>query len=47
MAGLTLDDSDRNVRIFEIILFALFLIGIVGVFRAARKRERADEVISG
>jgi len=38
--GLSLDDSDRNVRVFEIILFALFIIGVFSVLRAARQRER-------
>jgi len=49
--GLSLDDSDRNVRVFEIILFALFIIGVFSVLRAARQRERLlpgrpDEVAS-
>jgi membrane protein DedA with SNARE-associated domain len=38
--GLSLDSSDRNVRIFEIMLFGLFVVGIFSIFRAARKRER-------
>ncbi|MDZ4277711.1 MAG: DedA family protein, partial [Dehalococcoidia bacterium] len=29
--GLSLDDSDRNVQVFEIILFAFFVIAIVSV----------------
>ncbi len=39
--GLTLDDSDRNVQVFEIILFALFIIAVVTVLRAARRRRPA------
>jgi len=37
--GLTLDDSDRNVQVFEIILFVVFVIAIVSVMRAARGRR--------
>ncbi|MCH8993493.1 MAG: DedA family protein [Chloroflexi bacterium] len=43
--GLSLDDSDQNIRVFEIILFAFFIIAVVSVMRAANRsnRQRADE----
>lgn len=44
VAGLTLDDSDRNVRIFEVLLLGLFILGIFSIFRAARRRERGRSV---
>ena len=43
--GLSLDDSDRNVRIFELILFAFFIIAIVTVAQGARRRRRSTVVI--
>ena len=43
VAGLTLDDSNRNVQVFEIILFAFFLIAIVTVLRAARRRPAGTD----
>ncbi len=48
--NLTLDDSERNVQIFEVILFAFFVIAIVSVMRTAsaqRKRlakEQSDTI---
>ena len=49
--NLSLDDSTRNVRIFEVILFAFFIIAILSVMRAAsaqkkRLAEQADESTS-
>ncbi|OGO50055.1 MAG: hypothetical protein A2148_06035 [Chloroflexi bacterium RBG_16_68_14] len=38
--GLSLDDSDRNVRVFEIILFALFLLAVFTMVRTARAQRR-------
>ncbi len=35
LAGLSLDDSERNVRVFEIILFVLIAVGVVVVMRRA------------
>ena len=38
VAGLSLDDpSDREIRIFEIVLFALFAIAVVVILRRARR----------
>ncbi len=42
--NLSLDDSTRNVRIFEAILFAFFIIAIVSVMRASsQQRKRQAE----
>jgi membrane protein DedA with SNARE-associated domain len=38
--GLSLDDSDRNVRVFEILLFVLFILGVLAALRATGKRSR-------
>ena len=43
--GLSLDDSERNIQVLEIVLFAFFVIAIVSVLRAtrgARRRPRAN-----
>ena len=42
---LSLDDSTRNVRIFEAILFAFFIIAIVSVMRASstQRKRQAEE----
>ena len=37
LAGLSLDDSERNVRVFEIILFVLIAVGVFFVMRRARQ----------
>ncbi|MCH8025168.1 MAG: DedA family protein [Chloroflexi bacterium] len=42
VAGLTLDDSERNVQIFEIILFGFFVIAAVSVLRMARRSGGRD-----
>lgn len=41
--GLSLDDSDRNVRVFEIILFALFVIAVLSVMRTASRTRRREQ----
>ena len=43
--NLSLDDSTRNVRIFEAILFAFFIIAIVSVMRASstQRKRQAEE----
>lgn len=41
--GLSLDDSDRNVRIFEAILFAMGALAVITVVLRSRRRERGDE----
>ena len=38
--GLSLDDSERNVQIFEIILFAFFIIAVVSVMRVTSQARR-------
>jgi len=38
--GLSLDDSDRNVRVFEAILFALGAIAVITVMLRSRRSER-------
>jgi membrane protein DedA with SNARE-associated domain len=50
-AGLSLDESDRNVQIFELILFGFFIIAILTILRAAnraaaRRRPEETRVIS-
>ncbi len=47
--NLSLDDSERNVRIFEVILFAFFVIAIVSVMRtaSAQRRRLAEESDDG
>jgi len=47
VAGLSLDDSsERSVRMFEIIVFAFFAIGVfVVVRRASRERARREEAV--
>jgi membrane protein DedA with SNARE-associated domain len=42
--GLSLEDSDQNVRVFEIILFVLFLIAVISVLNRAGggRREASD-----
>jgi membrane protein DedA with SNARE-associated domain len=45
LAGLTLDDSDGSVRVFEIILFGFFALAIFGIMRNASKRRQAREEI--
>ncbi len=42
--GLSLDTSDKNVRIFEIILFAMFVVAIFTVMRQTDRRRREREV---
>jgi membrane protein DedA with SNARE-associated domain len=44
VAGLSLEDSDQNVRVFEIILFVLFLIAVITILNRAgsRRRQRSD-----
>ncbi len=37
--NLTLDDSTRNDRIFEAILFAFFIIGIISIMRTTSMRQ--------
>jgi membrane protein DedA with SNARE-associated domain len=42
--SLSLDESDKNVRVFEIILFALFALAVFGVLRTRRRaQEEAKE----
>lgn len=41
--NLTLDDSERNVQIFEVILFVFFIIAIVSVMRAASAQKKRLE----
>jgi membrane protein DedA with SNARE-associated domain len=41
--GLSLDDSDRNVRIFELILFGLGAIALITVMMRSRQQESADD----
>lgn len=41
--GLTLEQSDRNVQIFEFILFAFFIIAIFTIVRAANRQRRERE----
>ncbi|MBI4571497.1 MAG: DedA family protein [Chloroflexi bacterium] len=42
--SLSLDESDKNVRVFEVILFVLFAIAVVGVLRTrARARKQGKE----
>lgn len=41
-AGLTLDDSEGNVQIFEIILFIFFIIAAVSVLRMAGRANKQD-----
>ena len=44
MAGLSLDDSsERSVRIFEVIIFLLFAIGVIVVMRQANRRRARHE----
>jgi membrane protein DedA with SNARE-associated domain len=45
LAGLSLDDSDGSVRVFEIILFAFFALAVFGVMRSAARRRHAQEAI--
>ena len=47
VAGLSLDGSDRNVQIFELILFAFFAIAVVSVLRAARASGRRRDASAG
>lgn len=44
VAGLTLDDSDRSVQVFEIVLFVFFLLAVFGVVNRASKREKQQEL---
>jgi membrane protein DedA with SNARE-associated domain len=44
--GLSLEDSDRNVRVFEIILFALFIIGVAAILNRANRTIRRREAAS-
>ena len=37
--NLSLDDSTRNVRIFEAILFAFFIIALISIMRTTRVRQ--------
>lgn len=46
-AGLSLDDSDKNVRVFEIILFGFFLLGVFTVMRAANRRSSEQDASDG
>jgi membrane protein DedA with SNARE-associated domain len=39
MLGLSLDTSERNVRIFELILFAFFVIAVLTLMRQANQRQ--------
>ena len=41
--GLSLDDSDRNVRIFEAILFGLGAIAVITVMMRSRQQESVDD----
>jgi len=43
--GLSLDDSDRNVRVFEAILFGLGAIAVITVMIRARRQEGTEEEI--
>ena len=45
VAGLSLEDSDRNVRIFELILFAFFILAIVTVARTGRTQRAAKKAL--
>jgi membrane protein DedA with SNARE-associated domain len=47
VSGLGLDESDKNLRIFEVILFVLFAVAVVGVLRTrARAREQRQEAVA-
>lgn len=41
--GLSLDDSGKSVRVFEIILFVFFVTAVFGVLHSASKRRKAQE----
>ncbi|MEX1253028.1 MAG: DedA family protein [Dehalococcoidia bacterium] len=43
--GLSLDTSDQNVRIFELILFAFFAIAVLTMMRQAQQRQRQREAV--
>jgi membrane protein DedA with SNARE-associated domain len=45
--GLSLDTSEKNVRIFELILFGFFVIAVLTMMRQAHQRQRAREAASG
>ena len=54
--GIHLDeDSDRSVQVFEVVLFAFFVIAVVSIMRAtssrqkraAKEQEHANEITSG
>ena len=44
VAGLTLDDSDRSVQVFEIILFAFFVLAVFGVIHRAKRQQAKEEI---
>lgn len=43
VASLSLDDSDRNVRIFEAILFGMGAVAVVTVMMRSRRQEGTEE----
>jgi membrane protein DedA with SNARE-associated domain len=45
--GLSLDTSEKNVRVFELILFAFFVIAILTMMRQAGQRQRARDAAAG
>lgn len=42
MFGLSLEDSDQNVRVFEIILFVLFLFAVITILNRADRLQRGQ-----
>jgi undecaprenyl-diphosphatase len=44
VAGLTLDESDRSVQVFEIILFAFFALAVFGVIHRAKRQQAKEEI---
>jgi membrane protein DedA with SNARE-associated domain len=45
--GLSLDTSEKNVRVFELILFVFFVIAILTMMRQAGQRQRARDAAAG
>ena len=45
VAGLSLEDNDRNVQIFELILFAFFILAIITVVRTSRTQRAAKKAL--
>jgi membrane protein DedA with SNARE-associated domain len=41
--GLSLDDSDRTVQVFEIALFVFFIVGVLTILRTTGRRSSRDK----